>query len=70
MKRMSCPGCEACWWQHDSFSEVGNDWPIENLISAEDGEFYTIGVCNEGVDRETGAVDSWDLCLENYKEVI
>jgi hypothetical protein len=67
VKRLACPGCEACWWQSEAFSEVNNDWPIANIETAEHGELYEIGVCNIGTDRETGQVDEWDLELIPYE---
>lgn len=66
MKRISCPGCEKCDWQSESFSEVSNDWPIVGIESVEDGKFYIIDVCNESRDWESGQIDAWDLRLIEY----
>lgn len=61
LKRMSCPGCEHCGWIYDQLHEVGPDWPLVGIEKVEDGKIYTIGVCNESKDWETGIVDQWDL---------
>lgn len=66
MKRMSCPGCEKCGWLHENFNEINNDWPILNIENCEDGKFYTIGICNELRDYESGMIDAWDLQLIEY----
>ncbi len=66
MKRMSCPGCEKCGWQSEIFGEISNDWPIVGIESVEDGKFYTISVCNESRDWESGQINDWDLCLIEY----
>jgi hypothetical protein len=68
VKRLSCTGCEACGWQSEAFSEVGNDWPILNIETAEHDKLYEVGVCNIGTDWETGQVDEWDLELIPYEK--
>jgi hypothetical protein len=66
MKKLSCPGCDKCAWQHDYFAEVCNDWSIRGIESAEDKKLYTIETCNESRDYETGYIDSWDFKLVEY----
>lgn len=65
-KEHSCPGCLACYWQSASFDEVGNDWPILGIETAQDGRFYRIDTCNVTRDCETGITDGCDLCLVEY----
>ena len=67
IKKLSCPGCNKCGWQDDNFAEVNNDWPIINIEKAEHGKLYTIGICNESRDWESGVIDQWDLELIPYK---
>jgi hypothetical protein len=64
--RLSCPGCDQCFWQVDALSEVGQEWPVHGIEAAKDGAFYGLTVCNESRDRETGIVDSWDLQLSPF----
>lgn len=65
-KKLSCPGCRWCAWQSENFAEVCNDWPIHGIENVKDKKLYTIEVCNESKDWETGQIDSWDLKLVEY----
>ena len=67
-KRLSCPGCELCWWLYEAVGEINLDWPVEGIESAEQGKLYTLDICNEEKDWESGIVDSWDLRLIEFKE--
>lgn len=60
-KNLSCSGCELCGWQYES-----NDTEIVNITDAEHGKLYTLSICNESLDRETGAVDDYDLQIVEY----
>lgn len=63
LKRKSCPGCDSCAWQSDSFSEIGDSWPILGIEKTKHEELYILESCNESKDWETGHIDSWDLKL-------
>lgn len=43
-KDLSCPGCDYCKWQDDSFGEIGPDWPVEGIEKAENGKLYSLGL--------------------------
>ena len=62
--KLSCPGCEACGWIPDTLQNyVAEGGNVLGLEEAEDGQLYTIGMCNVSYDRETGYADDWDLEL-------
>lgn len=63
MNKLSCPGCEQCGW----VDETLEDWisytgePPLNFLEVENGKLYTIGICNESRDYETGVINDFDL---------
>jgi len=63
LKRLSCPGCAQCNWEYEDFSEIGNDYPIENIEKAVHGKLYTIDCITDSIDYESGIVDDWHLRL-------
>ena len=63
MKKLSCPSCAQCNWEYESFFEVGNDFPIENIETAQHGKLYSIDCITDSIDYESGIVDGWHLRL-------
>ncbi|MCD6199292.1 MAG: hypothetical protein J7K15_12135 [Deltaproteobacteria bacterium] len=63
LKKLSCDGCEFCGWLNEALGEVDADWSIGGICNVEHGKIYTLKVCNERKDWETGIVDDWDLCV-------
>ena len=66
VKRLSCPGCDVCQGWAEHHSEIGNDWPVVGIETAQDKKLYTLEPCNESRDWETGYIDSWDFELVEY----
>ena len=68
IKKYSCPGCEECGWQHEVFGEVHDGWPIINIAEAEHGKLYTVGLCNESRDWETGHIDDYNIEIVEFNK--
>ena len=68
IKRLSCQGCDKCGWIDENLSELNDEWGIVNICEAEHGKLYTIDMCNERKDWETGIVTDWDLKIVEYKK--
>mgnify|MGYP000097138075 CR=1 FL=1 len=68
LKKKSCPGCEKCDWLYEAIGEICEDWPVEGICDVEHGKLYTLDICNEWQNWETGKIEDWDLCLKKVKE--
>lgn len=66
MKRLSCPGCPNCEYLEESLSEFSEDYSVLGIDKVEDGKLYVLSSTNISLDWETGWVDDFDLCLEEY----
>lgn len=69
LKSKSCPGCDSCGWLVDAVTEyVAATGGIQFKEGIEHTKMYTIGICNESCDRETGVVEDYDLQFVEYTE--
>ena len=70
LKRMSCPGCEKCGWVDDELSMFISEKTYPEVIGGiEDGELYTIDICNISHDWESGIVDDYDLVFTKVVDI-
>jgi hypothetical protein len=70
IKRKSCPGCQHCGWLSSMLLEINDEWPIIGLNECQPGKLYTIVICNDTIDWESGITDDWGLCAVEYTEEI
>lgn len=67
LKRMSCSGCSKCGWQDDIYGMFCvEENPILGFETIEDQKLYTLNICNEQTDWETGYVDAYDIEVNEY----
>ena len=68
MKKLSCKGCECCYWIYESLSDMISNGNIIIPNNLEDGELYYLSVTNISTDWETGVVDDFDFMFVKYKQ--
>lgn len=69
LKKKSCPGCSSCDHLMESLRDC---WDVAEIIQPkggiQQGEVYTIKICNEHRDYESGYIDDWDYAIIPVKE--
>ena len=68
LKRMSCKGCERCFWLFTDFEEMSEDYGNALFDHVKNGKIYTPVVINISRDYETGYWDDYDIEMREVKE--
>ena len=68
LKRKSCPGCDSCSALFEQIGEFDTTYRPIGIESVKDGKLYQLQYCNVCRDPETGIVDDYDICLQEYQE--
>lgn len=70
LKRLSCPGCENCFWIEDDIQEgiFSNSHYIEINKGVKHNDTVRLTFHEDGRDWETGVVDSWHLVAVKIEE--
>lgn len=68
VKKFSCDGCMHCNYEHDTFENIGNKYPIINIEKAEHKKLYYLKLIKIYTDDVTKVVEENALQLQELTQ--